>query len=405
MKKILLLLLIIISIFSSCDNKNSKSSIDIKVNDIKSKGEMNFEIVNITKDDFEMQFDITSSVSNIEFLALETNEKCIIGKINKILSDTSCFIIHDKYNNSIYRFNKQGKFLNQIGITGNGPNEYKEAFDVSLNEKKHELVVLDLKGRKMLYYTYAGECTRTSTLPFLFTRFEFLTEDVMVSNIYKTQNIDMFSELFGYKLLVSDKNLNFSVSLPYKVNFANTYTISNPLRKFLGEIYYAEPFYDRIFKVNENETSPAYKFNFESNNGKSIKDFDNLNDQEIKRLLESRLFFNGEFVISDSILVFGVIGNNKGGTFFYSLNTKELKYDNTRINAANRFQALLFRSPKWLSYDNRFISTVNPYEFLQNKKYITDGGLEHLTNKEKSILLNAKESDNPVLMFYSLYEF
>lgn len=403
MKKKITPFLITFLILFSCDHKAPKSSTPTSTNYNNSLNALEkFEIINVPEDVFEKKIDLSSFISNIEFLALETTESCLIGKINKILSDTTFYIIHDKDNNTIYRFDKLGNFINQIGSVGDGPAAFKEAYDVSLNTFRHEISVLDLRSRKILIFNYEGEYIETKPIKFLFTQHEYLNNGSTVFNIYKSTNSP---DISGYKLIVLNKSDSLlSKSLPYKDNPSNTYTTINPLRIFSGKIYFNDPFKNRIFGVNENGTYPVFKFDFGKNSYGSDVYNESLSDQEIRQLVKENVFFSGEFIISDSILIFGVFGNDKAGVIYYSLETNDFKYDMS-ITTTNRMHMLLFRSPKWLRYDNRFISSVDPYEFLQNKKYIYDGGLDHLTKNEQEILLNAKEGDNPVLMFYHVNKF
>jgi hypothetical protein len=62
---------------------------------------------------------------------------------------------------NIYQFFKNGRFIRQIGATGQGPGEYVMASDFFIDTFKNELVVADGVGGKLLFYSMDGVFLRS----------------------------------------------------------------------------------------------------------------------------------------------------------------------------------------------------------------------------------------------------
>lgn len=352
------------------------------------------------------QIELSSFISYIDFVALETNDLCVIGEINKVLSDDGYYIIHDKDNNKIFRFDSLGHFINQIGVTGRGPKEYTESWDVSLDKMKKEVSVLDLSGRKIVKYKYDGSFSGKMPVQFLFTQHEY-SDMGMVCFTYGSYN-KSFPSIYGYKLVFSDElNKISGKAIKYNVDRKNSYMTLNPLRKFNDRIYYSDPFKNSIYLIDHNEAYLAFIIDFGKAGWDSDLDTDELNDQEIRELFDTHEYFNGDYVVSDRYLFFQTFGLNKPGyQVYYSLLTGRMKYGYYfNDTESSKISGLLFNAPQWLKDDGRFIATVNPYVIKSAIKDMLQHNGRYISEREKSILVNAKEGDNPILVIFSIKDF
>lgn len=398
-KHIKYFLFVSLSFVFSCMNKTTNENIK---NDITDANDVN--IIEIPDDFYNSKIDLGNLVSSIKYVPLETKPTCFIGQINKVLSDTGSFFIHDKDNNSIIRFNEKGKFLNRIGAIGDGPGEFKEAYDVSLKKGKREVSVLDLRGRKLINYDYDGAHINSLPMKFLFNQLVYIG-DTIVCNIYKSYNAAMPS-IYGYKVVKINQNFDvLSKALPYQVNNTNSFTTKSPLRKFGNSVFFNDPYRNKIYKITPRNTYVEFEIDFNKNGWNQDLKFENLNDAEINDLFESYSYFNGEFVASTNYLVFNVYRKNRSGTIYYSRNTRIIKYGNSYKNPKSRFQLVCFSEPKWLNYDDSFISSIEPFHLIQYMEYIKEENGSILTKKQQAILDNVKEEDNPILAIYELNDF
>lgn len=406
MKSFLLLLIITLCFLFDCTNSEKKSSI-IKIDNSQDYSLEKPPIdIKIPDDISTSQIDLSSFISDIDFIPLETSDKCLIGTINKVLSDEGCYIIHDKRNNTIFRFNKDGKFINQIGVIGRGPHEYTESWDVSIDKIKKEISVLDLSGRKLVRYKYDGSFVGTTPMKFLYTHHEY-TGNGIVFNTTGAYNKSIPS-IFGYSLVFSNENQSITgQALPYDVDRKNNYVTINPLRKFSDRIYFNLAFKNEIYLIENNKVHPAFRFDFGKTGWDRSLNTDELNDQEIKELLHKYEFFNGDYVVAENYAFFQTFGRNKPGyNIYYSLSTGAMKYGYYFNDAeSSHISGILFKPPQWLRFDDKFISAINPVEIIGPAKKLIETKGTFLTEKEKYILQNAKEGDNPILMVFQINKF
>lgn len=395
--KSIVLLPVALLIFYACNEKKINNVRDNNILTNRNK------IVKITDNVFNSTIDLNTLIQEFDYVPLETKNECLIGSINKLLINKDSYIIHDKDNNKIFRFNKEGRYINQIGIVGNGPHEYKEAYDVSISTN-NDISVLDLKGRKIIIYRLDGSYLNEIKIKFLFTQHEYL-ENKLVCNIYKSEN-PLIPSINGYKLVVSDSVNNVvSEAIKYNINKNNTYTIMNPLRTFCGKIFFNDPFHNRILGIGDRGIFQEFTLEYEDNLWDKNLNFDILDDQTIKQTISEKTYMDGDYVVSDSFLYFSLFKKNKRADIFYSIKSNSFKGGSSFINEINRMKMLAFKSPKWLDYDGTFVSSINPYQLIQFKDYILEGGLNKLSEKEKRIILNSTEEDNPILIFYKLNQF
>jgi hypothetical protein len=407
--KIRLLFIIIsfcYSLFSCVNSERNTQRETGNKSDPSAKAAPDVVQIKIPEDISSSEIDLRDLIADIDFIALETGDSCVIGSINKVLTDDGYYIIHDKDNNKIFRFDSLGHFINQIGVTGRGPKEYTEPWDVSLDKMKKEVSVLDLSGRKIVKYKYDGSFAGKIPVQFLFTQHEY-SDMGMVCFTYGSYNKPLPS-IYGYKLVFSDElNRISGKAIKYNVDRKNSYTTQNPLRKFNDKIYYSDPFKNSVYLIDHNEAYPTFIIDFGKAGWDSNLDTNVLNDQEIRELLDTHEFFNGDYVVSDSFLFFQTFGLNKPGyQVYYSLLTGRMKYGYYFNDVeSSKISGLLFNAPRWLKDDGRFIATVNPYVIKSVIKDMLQHKGRYISEKEKSILMNAKEEDNPILVIFSIKDF
>jgi len=91
---------------------------------------------------------------DIEYIRLETNEKCILHAKAEYFF-TSEFIFVDN-SSHILKFDRNGKFIAQIGKQGRGPGEIGLIRMLSVLEEEEQLVVQTNWARKLYYFSFDG---------------------------------------------------------------------------------------------------------------------------------------------------------------------------------------------------------------------------------------------------------
>lgn len=108
---------------------------------------------------------MSTFVSDIQYIPLETTDENFIGNVNQLLIADDKIIVVDQKTASIFFFDRKGKYLYKIANQGVGPEQYTEINGVALNHKEGMVYVLDRK--KVFVYTMDGDFEKTIQLEFL----------------------------------------------------------------------------------------------------------------------------------------------------------------------------------------------------------------------------------------------
>lgn len=103
-------------------------------------------------------------VDSIEYIALETNDSCLIKKVSDMAFSEQHLFVFDEPQQTIWVFDRKGKFLNKICKKGTGPGEYSTVHRFEYDAKNNRIAVLSSFQQKLLYYTLQGEYIKTVKL-------------------------------------------------------------------------------------------------------------------------------------------------------------------------------------------------------------------------------------------------
>ncbi|MEO9572289.1 MAG: 6-bladed beta-propeller [Polaribacter sp.] len=196
-KTISFILFFLIGLFS-CKNQNQNN-----VKSIISKA------IKIDLSEFkELSKNNFSLVKDVAFFQLETNEKSLIGSVDKILAtDKGVFILDTKSTNSIFNFDFLGKFLGKIGSEGNGPGEYSFLGDMDV-DYKGDLQLLDLRKSKILKFQIDGKFINEKKFGFMTYKFAVLNKNSYIFDQGTRDNSRFRNDInLDYKLITWNPNL------------------------------------------------------------------------------------------------------------------------------------------------------------------------------------------------------
>lgn len=93
----------------------------------------------------------------LKTVALETTEESLLTQIKRIAIDDNLLFIYDEQAAKIFIFDINGKFIGKIDHKGNGPQEYVETTDFTIDPVKKQIILLCATPEKRMYFTYKGE--------------------------------------------------------------------------------------------------------------------------------------------------------------------------------------------------------------------------------------------------------
>jgi hypothetical protein len=146
MKKIehLFCLFCIISLCISCKNTqpdahNIEAVYTVNLDDIKPEGVLPLNVSAIFK--------------SVKTIILEEHDYAVIGMIKELqVFEDNIFILDNYFAKKLFVFDKNGKFIRQIGSQGQGPGEYLSIEDFCINREKREIYLLDDYNNKVFVY-------------------------------------------------------------------------------------------------------------------------------------------------------------------------------------------------------------------------------------------------------------
>jgi hypothetical protein len=205
---------------------------------------------------------VSQFVSELEYIPLETRDDCLIGGwLGSIVTSTHIFVLGEKF---CYAFDRNGRFLGQIGNAGQGPGEYPYLVDFTVDEKKHSLYFETL--RTLLEYSWDGVFQQSINLP-KDKHGTPLTNIIFVrDNLFLGHSRNYKGDL-NHNFILFDDSSEVVKSFDNHVQFNRAHPIigqddrsMKPYRK--GEyVHIKEISNDTLFYLNEqNELIPQYIF-------------------------------------------------------------------------------------------------------------------------------------------------
>ena len=166
MKKLIIFALAIIMIPCSCNNVSTKENLIAKKI---GTGDTPLIVMEFDKLNDTLSIPLSSLVESFEYVILESGTEAFVapGRVN--ISENYIFVRGrgSENNLSVKRYDKKtGKFLNNIGSYGRGPFEYRNIYDIEVDEKNNSVYILPWQSYKLLQFTLDGMPVREIPLSY-----------------------------------------------------------------------------------------------------------------------------------------------------------------------------------------------------------------------------------------------
>lgn len=358
--------------------------------------------------DTEVDFSLSEIASQIKYVKLETNEKCVIARIKKLLIDGEyVFIVsHQGMNSRLFLFTSAGKFVNEIGSTGRGPGQFSTVLDFTLDRSKKIIYILDTMG-KIFSYDYSGKYMNTIKLD---TR----PESIACSN----EALFLFTAWPDYY-----QNKGYAIEIktiggtPKDIFLLNRKQIKVPgdhgnvvySYYFYGEnadkrICFLEAKFDTLYIIDSNyNIRPKMVLNLKNKLPRDLFTMGDYNNAMKMHNCASRFIMVNDFL-------FFTVTTPEATMYFYRLNliSGELLKHNFQKDKnfiTNDYDGGLSFKPEGLADNGNLYSTLDCDQLkdriknsLQNKKF--QNSLQ--TNELNNLVKNSDYTDNPVIMLVKL---
>ena len=332
-------------------------------------------------------------VKSIDYIKLDSSEP--VGVIDKMIVTKDKIYILDCYTaQQIFVFDKTGNLLFRIKNKGRGPKEYLSVADMQVDTIRNEILVNDALARSYLYYS-----TDDGT---------FLRRKKGIANCYLA-HIDSlyinyqipgqdFNDNENWAILVSDKD-----SVLYK-GFAptplqdNNFAVNSFTYDCDGKLLFTPVYSDTVYQfMSVSIVSPKYVIHHK----KSIWNLYNqkIPPLEVDKLIKQNNYtrYAGKFLDGESYASFEIAHKWEEyitpRPYFWDKRTDIVFAWDTANVDEDAIVHEIIRQPIAV-YGDTFFGTCSPQ--------IPEEYRKNLSPKIKNLLECSKESDNPIVVAYTL---
>lgn len=341
--------------------------------------------------DLKISHNLSEVVEDVQIIPLETHDSCLVGECNKITVTNEFIYILDSKSNRLFCFDKEGKFIRNIGEIGRAPNEYLSLRDYCIL-KNGNIALLDNYPNKLIIYNNLGEVEIVQRLPFCSDALEYLNDSVFVFNGSCTEDRVV---IWNFK---QKKRINSFVK--YDERFS-----SRLLKTFIrvgDDLFWRREYHQELLCVKEHSLTVGRKIDFGKHNftGEVVKGVMGL------YFLPPDIADVSYYTENQDYIVFRFSCNTiSEGTFsvFHSKKTKQTVV----LNQEYFTDDITYYFPPCIETDTpdgRFVAVLESSWWLNHLEKIekSDKNKPESFQVLKEKLKGVQFSDNPIVLLYNL---
>ncbi|GEM_PF-4815666 len=206
----------------------------------------------------EKKLNLSAFVEDIDIIPLELTEASLLSTdIDKIkIHKKNILVLERRQQRCIYRFDLKGNFLNKIGEKGQGPHEFIELSDFSIDEENDIVFLLDNARKSILCYQMNGEFIKSIRIDMSCMRMEY--QDGLFY-IFEDQPYRENSYSLEIKNMEGKTITKFFPSKRYMNNYSTP-----TFNKQDDYILFYRSKNDTVYKFHKDTLSYAYFIDFDS---------------------------------------------------------------------------------------------------------------------------------------------
>lgn len=362
---------ILLLIFSSCSRKTEDKQVFTfhpKIN-----------VVN-------KQVKFNDVVEDYKYIKLETNENCLIGKINQVLIyKEKIFILTEE----IYCFNMDGKFLYSINKKGKGPTEFIRIYNFSIDK---DMIYLNSPRKIVCYDCNTGEFVKYYNLNIGARKL-----GVVGNNLY----IDVLlikSQTNKGRIFISNiDNQNSIKALFHEKKYE--LSVQNQFIGFNNNFYFIDPFLNQVYKIYDEKVESYIFFDFGDKNPTEAENATRLaNRSLIKNFSSKARQLENVYETPDFIMANIIVGSD-GLVILYDKKSEKSITWTYKSFICEPYQ-IFIAEPHAVSEDY-FCSVLSAVNY--NKQTVKNSVIPEPSNpefKKYSLMMNTDSQDNPIIALY-----
>lgn len=317
---------------------------------------------------------------SINFIPLQTNDDCIIGRISLVKIFKNNIYVLDRLSNSLFVFDSKGNVVYILDKIGQGPDEYTQLTDFDI--RSNGIFVLDMPGQSIIHYDFnfklinrtriteiTGNLLVVENYYWLYTEPNYRPDDYELTGI--NSDGKQGKRFFPREIL---KNMP-------EANWAG----SNVFESYHDKYYYSDRFSNLIFQYTDEKWEKYLEISFGDKtfpSDKSINDFNSL-------FSDFPYIVRRNFFISENYLIMDFFFDHKRYYTFYNFKENSVQSGFINNDLIQDFDVFF---PRWISKDC-LIGTIDAESLIEDHANLI---------KSTNSLSNVKLGDNPILVIYTL---
>lgn len=342
-------------------------------------------------------------VKSLEYVPLETNDDCLIGTIKRMHITSRYILLYTSPSNLVYLFDRNGRFICQVGNKGGGPGEYN---NIAINylfmdESKQEIVVQSSHPNCLMFYDLKGKYLRSEALSP--GRNEAGGCFIIHNSICMFSRMDRSAEYRYYLSPLSDlTKITKRIQVPRVEHKDRSFTsITGRGFHYLynGAVYVRDnSLNDTIYRIGPDNTFTPYyvinagKYEITAEIVGDVKNF----LRRVKECLNYRSLFETE-----RELLLSYYYNEEVHYMGYNKATKQTYHFTGKNGMANDYDGGVDFWP-WIQRGDHYYSYVSASDFLDHDNSIHPKGSPEAIKKVNQLKKRLNEEDNPVVIIATL---
>lgn len=205
--------------------------------------------------------------SKVRYVPLEETPNSILGDVRELLvTNSGDLIVFDLFGEGVFRFAPDGKFLNNIGVKGPGPNEYVNPWDVEYDPFTDKVLVWDNGTRSILTYALDGKMKHKIRLPWVIEKMGVMDKEHLICYMHHGEFLKEGETAYNYKVIRKDGTVVREFG-EYGAEMNGFWPpADNMFYNQLGRCLCNPPLSNTLYSVENGTLEPVVTFDFLENN-------------------------------------------------------------------------------------------------------------------------------------------
>lgn len=210
----------------------------------------------------EADYPLSEITDKVEYVKLETTPECFLVNPVILTITQEDIIINSKHKSihQLYRFSRNGPFLNKIGRKGRGPGEYAWTDYCAVDEKNKCVYVNSYSPFQVLKYSFNGEFMGSSHVSKSAEHMVVVNDSLIATAFSIRSGNEPYSLVVckcnGDTVYTKQNNIQFKrpdITTMVGDNF------DKPFFNYGNEVFFKERYNDTVFSLLPNSLTPRFK--------------------------------------------------------------------------------------------------------------------------------------------------